>query len=227
VEELNALAEDGAARDTRKEAYRRLQSLASQYQSVKIAKMAVALTTSGHFDEVIVAIDKMIGELRLEDKEDIEQRDRCQNSQNDNKITSEDLTSDIEKLDNELKRSGDKSDELQAEILSLTESLTTLNGELLNATDLRELEKADHLATLKRAKDGLAALTEAIMILKVFYKEAAKAAAFTQRKASPVDEDTAGAGFSGGKALQICLCLVGAPARSARPVGLGAEDRQD
>merc|ERR1740138_779369 len=51
------------------------------------------------------------------------------------------------------------------------------------------------METLKTAKDGLDAVSRALLVLKDFYKQAAKATAFVQ--ASPVDEDTAGAGFSG------------------------------
>merc|ERR1719217_1991201 len=58
----------------------------------------------------------------------------------------------------------------------------------------RKEEKETNMETLKTAKEGFEAVNEAILILKSFYKQAAKAA-FVQ--ASPVDEDTAGAGFSG------------------------------
>merc|ERR1719410_3286899 len=44
------------------------------------------------------------------------------------------------------------------------------------------------METLKTAEEGLTAVGEAITILKVFYKQAAKARVFLQ--ASPVDEDT-------------------------------------
>merc|ERR1719272_2272287 len=62
------------------------------------------------------------------------------------------------------------------------------------ATSERKTEKDNNLATLKMAKEGLEGVNEALLTLKVFYKQAAKAA-FVQ--ASPVDEDTAGPGFSG------------------------------
>merc|ERR1711934_1150007 len=47
---------------------------------------------------------------------------------------------------------------------------------------------------MKTAKEGLASVNEALLVLKSFYSQAAKAA-FVQ--ASPVDEDTSGPGFSG------------------------------
>ncbi|CAK0847707.1 unnamed protein product [Prorocentrum cordatum] len=49
--------------------------------------------------------------------------------------------------------------------------------------------------TLAKSKSGLEAITEAIVILKAFYAKGAKAISLAQ--ASPVDEDTAGPGFTG------------------------------
>merc|ERR1712087_876293 len=48
--------------------------------------------------------------------------------------------------------------------------------------------------TLSTAKEGLDGVNEALLILKAFYKQAAKAALL---QASPVDEDTSGPGFAG------------------------------
>merc|ERR1719178_393309 len=59
---------------------------------------------------------------------------------------------------------------------------------------MRKEEKEANMKTLKTAKDGLDGVNEALLILRSFYKQAAKAA-FLQ--ASPVDEDTSGPGFSG------------------------------
>merc|ERR550537_1142655 len=65
---------------------------------------------------------------------------------------------------------------------------------LKETTADRAEEKAVNAKTLKTAKEGLDAVQEALLVLKVFYKQAAKAS-FVQ--ASPVDEDTSGPGFSG------------------------------
>merc|ERR1712087_521126 len=48
--------------------------------------------------------------------------------------------------------------------------------------------------TLSTAKEGLDGVNEALLILRTFYKQAAKAALV---QASPVDEDTSGPGFAG------------------------------
>merc|ERR1712008_461683 len=75
-------------------------------------------------------------------------------------------------------------------------SLKSLKEALEEATEARKKDKAQNLKDIETANDGLAALTEAIMILKAFYQSAAKAA-LVQQQASPVDEDNPGAGFDG------------------------------
>merc|ERR1719375_760048 len=50
--------------------------------------------------------------------------------------------------------------------------------------------------TIEKAQDGKDAVSEALKVLREFYKKSAKAS-LVQKKASPVDEDTEGAGFSG------------------------------
>merc|ERR1719217_407615 len=51
-----------------------------------------------------------------------------------------------------------------------------------------------NMETLKTAKEGYEAVNEALLVLKSFYEQAAKASLI---QASPVDEDTSGPGFSG------------------------------
>jgi chromosome segregation ATPase len=87
-----------------------------------------------------------------------------------------------------------KRDGLVVEIDDLEHSIKAENLALTETTAERKDEKEQNMATLKTAKEGFAAVGEALVILKNFYKQAAKAA-FIQ--ASPVDEDTQGPGFSG------------------------------
>merc|ERR1719203_688386 len=88
-----------------------------------------------------------------------------------------------------------KEDELEAEIQMLTDALGNLRDELNTTTTDRETEHEENVETVRKAKSGLAGVQEAITILKVFYKQAAKAKVFLQ--ASPLVEDTSGPGFEG------------------------------
>merc|ERR1719240_1913083 len=94
-----------------------------------------------------------------------------------------------------------KRDELQAEIKHLQKNIKEEKQALKVTTKDRKDEKEENLKTLKTAKEGLAAVKEALVILRSFYKEAAKAAGpegyVALIDASPVDEDTEGAGFKG------------------------------
>merc|ERR1719194_214337 len=100
-------------------AFAKLRSLAAKYQSTSMAEIAVAVQTGGHFDKVMVMIDKMIALLRKEEAEDIAHRDRCEGSQNKNKNDMEDLNGDLTKADAQLGRLGDKETELKQTIQSL------------------------------------------------------------------------------------------------------------
>merc|ERR1712224_360064 len=87
-----------------------------------------------------------------------------------------------------------KEDSLEEEIKQLKSDIRDETQALKETTEEREEEKKNNMKTMKTAKEGLAAVNEALLVLKSFYKQAAKAA-FVQ--ASPVDEDTSGPGFSG------------------------------
>jgi len=87
-----------------------------------------------------------------------------------------------------------KRDALQEEIKTLKSEIKEETQALKETTKERKEEKEANMETLKTAKEGFEAVNEALLILRSFYKQAAKAS-FVQ--ASPVDEDTDGAGFSG------------------------------
>jgi len=97
-------------------------------------------------------------------------------------------------LNVDLKALETKEDALEAEIKQLTMDLKVVRQALKSSNEERQAEKEDNLATIKTGKEGLQAVTEALLVLRAFYKQAAKAS-FIQ--ASPVDEDTSGPGFEG------------------------------
>lgn len=107
---------------------------------------------------------------------------------------------DVQRLSAELSSLESKQDALEEELSELEEALTELNGNLVNAQQLRADSKQENMETLKDAKEGLGAVSEALLILKVFYKQAAKAKVFLQ--ASPVDEADPGAASGANKGGQ-------------------------
>lgn len=103
---------------------------------------------------------------------------------------------DVRSLSAELGVLEAKKVSLEEEMVQLGDELETLHEDLNTTSTLRAEEKEQNLATIKTAKDGMAAVKEAINILSVFYASAG-GSALLQAKASPVDADTAGPGFEG------------------------------
>lgn len=98
---------------------------------------------------------------------------------------------DVQRLSADLASLEAKQDELEEEITELSAALKELTASLEEATKERSESKAENVATLKEAKEGLTAVSEALLVLKVFYKKGSKAKVLLQ--ASPVDEDDPGA----------------------------------
>merc|ERR1740123_2612338 len=59
-------------------AYTKMAGLAQKFHSFNLAQIAVDLKSGGHFDKVIASIDQMISDLRKEEQDDIDHRDRCE-----------------------------------------------------------------------------------------------------------------------------------------------------
>merc|ERR1740130_408921 len=174
------------ALDLLKKAGRRLKSLTL----LSLAQRAAA----DPFKKVKGLIQKLIERLLTESKNEATKKGFCDTElgkarkDRDFRWTeANDLSADLAKLEA-------KEDSLVAEIKQLQKDIKDETKALKETSDDRDAEKKANMETLKVAKEGLDAVNEATLILKSFYKQAAKAA-FVQ--ASPVDEDTKGPGFSG------------------------------
>jgi len=107
---------------------------------------------------------------------------------------------DVKRLSAELASLEAKQDDLEEELVNLAAALKELNAALEEATKLRAEQKAENIQTLKDAKQGLSAVSEALLILKVFYKQSAKNNVLLQ--ASPIEEDDPGAASGAYKGKQ-------------------------
>jgi hypothetical protein len=88
-----------------------------------------------------------------------------------------------------------KNDTLGEDITELDEAIPELYKTLNETTDLRATEKEENLDRIKTAKEGEAAVTEAIVLLKTYYKQGTKV--LLQTRESPVAEDLEKAGIDG------------------------------
>jgi len=163
-------------------------------QSSVLSSVAVHIAADP-FTEVKILIQKLIERLVAESTSEATKKGFCDEQLGKATKDRDYRFADTHKLELEIKALELKHDELTAEIDLLTQALTGLEADLETATLDRAGEKEFNQNTVVTGKKGLEAVRQAITILKVFYKRAGKATVFIQ--ASPVDEDTSGAGFAG------------------------------
>jgi len=178
----------------RSKAFTGLRKLASKYHSVAMANIAAEVKTGGHFDKIMVMIDKMIGDLRKEEQEDIAHRDRCQSSEGKNKNDMEDLESDISKHEDDIERLENKETELKATIQSLEDQIAETKQAMKEALDIRNEETATFKQALKDDTDAVQVIGMAIGALAKFYKKNKIPLELVQNKKEPeytVNEDQA------------------------------------
>jgi len=171
-----------------------LRSEGGRLMSTALATLA-ARASEDPFIKVKTLIQKLIERLLKESTEEATKKGFCDTELGKANQDRSFRWEEVQKLNSELRMLAAKQLALEMEIEDLTASLKDLKEALDEATKARKTDKKQNLKDIETANEGLSAITEAIMILKAFYKSAK--AALLQQHASPVDEDNPGAGFDG------------------------------
>jgi len=148
-----------------------LAHLAQQFHSYSLAKMALEVKSSGHFDKVIASIDQMIASLREEEQSDIEHRDRCQKSQNRNENELEDLGDLISKAGGSIKRMESEAEDLNTKIGTLEGDISNTKTQMLQILKMRNEDVDNFKQAMKDDTDAVALLERTIVALTKFYKD--------------------------------------------------------
>jgi hypothetical protein len=181
----------------RNKAYGRVKALATTYKSLSLAKIAVAIKTSGHFDKIIGMIDTMIALMRKEEAEDIMHRDRCEQKQNANQNSQDDLNNDITKLKADLERKGNTKEELDKNMLAIEGEISATKQAMTELLEMRNKESDDNKAALEDDAQAVNLLGQAIAALSKFY-ENNKALLQTTQEPAP-DAGFADGNYGGSK----------------------------
>jgi len=194
VKAVSFLQDASVSQDARKEkALDVLRTAGKRVKSLLLTSLADK-AAADPFKKVKGLIQKLIERLIQEATNEASKKGFCDTELGKARKDRDFRYRETQDLSAELAGLEAKRDALQDEIKSLKSDIKDENKALKDTTTEREDEKKVNMATLKTAKEGFEAVNEALLILKSFYKQAAKAALI---QASPVDEDTAGAGFSG------------------------------
>jgi chromosome segregation ATPase len=166
-----------------------------------LALLAAEVRSGGHFDKIIIMIDKMIADLRVEEKEDIAARDMCNNQENALKAQGEQADYMIEKKKGVKERQEAKKAETEASIIATQDEITMANETMNEMLAARNKESADFKKALKDDVDAVALLEQAIAAITKFYTDNKIPLEFIQQEPGPeytVDEDKAPEASFGG-----------------------------
>jgi chromosome segregation ATPase len=173
-----------------------LRSEGTRLNSVALSALA-ARAGKDPFAKVKGLIQKLVERLIAEATAEATKKGFCDTELGKAKTQRGFRLEETNRLSAEIGALETKQDALELEIEELEKAIEDLKAAAEEAATLRDEQKEQNVATLKEAREGLGSITEAIGILKTFYKQAAKAASMVQTKASPIEEDNPGAGFSG------------------------------
>jgi hypothetical protein len=188
---------------TRAMVYSKLNKLAARYQSGRLGRLFTAMKTGGHFDKVMIEIDRMMVLLRKEEQSDIEHRDRCENGQNANANSMEDAKAAIKKTDKKLDRMANTKKGLEKDLDAVKDEIKDTEANMKKLLDLRNDDNADFKKALKDDADAVTLIEAAVVRLSKYYKENDIALSLVQKPEYTQDADKAPeTSFSGGNAHQ-------------------------
>merc|ERR1719191_1525361 len=151
-------------------AYKALKAHATKAKSLRLAAIAATLRTGGHFDAVIAEIDKMMATLKVEEKDDIDQRDWCKEETFKNEQEASRYEYKIEKTDGKIYKLTSKLHELEAARQATIAEIQETKADIKKMEDTRNEEHAAY-ETAKSDDEGAAKLlAAAIESMTAFYK---------------------------------------------------------
>merc|ERR1719473_2435637 len=175
-----------------KDAYVKLKATVKKTGSLRLAFLAAEVRTGGHFDKVIVMIDKMIADLRKEEQDDIVARDKCQEDKNKLDNEAEDLAYNIKKTEELIGRLEDKKGVLEKDIAVKEEEIAATEKTMAEMLEARNKEVEEFRKALKDDTDAVALIGQAIEALTAFYTNNKLPLALSQEDPKyTVDEDKA------------------------------------
>jgi len=141
------------------------------------------------FKKVKKMVKDLIVKLMEEATEEMEHKGWCDTELTTNKQTRDKKTEDVESLSSDI-------EDLTATVAKLTQDSATLAAEIkalddamIKATNDRMAAKATNQKTIKEAKGAIAAVTQAIAVLKDFYAKSGEATAFVQAGLKAPEDD--------------------------------------
>jgi len=140
------------------------------------------------FAKVKVLVEELVKRLIAEATSEASHKGWCDKELSTNEQTRKSRGEEIDMLTGETEKLSADISMMKKNIVELNAGVAQLEADVANATDLRNVEKAENEQTIQDAKDGQTAMAEVIKVLQDFYGEAAKATVLVQGKKQPTDK---------------------------------------
>jgi len=131
----------------------------------------VSAKTTGHFDAVITAIDKLVDILKKEEAKDLKAKETCESERATNSRTAvkaartiDEHTDSIAILNTEIKK-------LEADIAEAKAHIESIQTQMKEAERIRSDENAEWLKTDADDKEAAEVVQQAVDVLTAFYQE--------------------------------------------------------
>lgn len=191
-------------------AYERLRGVVKKYPSLRLATIGATIMSGGHFDSVIVMIDKMIRELRQEAEDDEKKREKCDVDKTQLKYAIEDLGDDIKKLDESIERMEAEQEDVEKAIKDKQKEIDETNKTIIEMIEDRQEAHDDFDKALNDDETSISLLQKAIDSLTAVYvnnKMPIPGAALLQTDRQPQAFSKGGYGGSKGESGGIIAIL--------------------
>eukprot|EP00747_Dinoflagellata_sp_TGD_P028508 gnl/TRDRNA2_/TRDRNA2_133313_c0_seq1.p1 gnl/TRDRNA2_/TRDRNA2_133313_c0~~gnl/TRDRNA2_/TRDRNA2_133313_c0_seq1.p1 ORF type:complete len:619 (-),score=207.52 gnl/TRDRNA2_/TRDRNA2_133313_c0_seq1:55-1773(-) len=167
----------------------------ARLKSTVLANLAIKVKDDP-FVKIKDLIQQLIERLVNEAKGESEKKGFCDHELGKSKMDRDNKYSEVKKVNVQIRGLEARKAELEDELETLAADIKDLTANLAEAEKIRKREKEENMDTIEKAKEGEKGVSKALEVLRKFYKKA-KTGALLQVSASPVDEDTEGAGFEG------------------------------
>jgi predicted nucleic acid-binding Zn-ribbon protein len=140
-------------------------------KDTRLAQLSARMQASGHFDEVIAAVDKMVALLKTEEAEDLEKKEDCEANREDGTRKAVLISRTIDEQMDTIARLTKEIADLAKEIEENEAAVKENEEEITKITEIREKENADYVVAKKDDEDAAAVVQSAADVLTKFYEE--------------------------------------------------------
>ncbi|CAE7635361.1 hdhd3 [Symbiodinium sp. CCMP2592] len=132
--------------------------------------------------KVRTMIEQLITKMQTQQNEEASKNGWCNAELASNKATREEKTDAVDELSSDADELSTAIGKLGEEVSALAKQVSELEADMAKATQMREEESAKNAATVKDAKEAQAAVAQALLVLRDFYKKAAGASSLLQTR---------------------------------------------